>query len=144
MGEFCTALYFSRPSAWSLKWLIVRASSLTPNPRYRCKGCAIIGLWCATIVAMLTYVLHKLLQRGGSNISLRPSCKAYEDWIKLWLSPNLLSNINALNTFSKSWVLKWWSGRFLGIIGWDPRVCKSNWLHVDILRFFFIKLGYIL
>ena len=37
-----------------------------------------------------------------------------------------------------------WSGRFLGIIGWDPSVCKSNWLHVDILRFSFIKLGYIL
>ena len=29
------------------------------------------------------------------------------------------------------------------IIGWDPSVCKSNRLHVDILRFSFIKLGYI-
>ena len=37
-----------------------------------------------------------------------------------------------------------WSGRFLGNTGWDPRVCKSNRLHVDILRFSFIKLGYIL
>ena len=37
-----------------------------------------------------------------------------------------------------------WSGRFLGITGWDPSVCKSNRLHVDILRFSFIKLGYIL
>ena len=36
------------------------------------------------------------------------------------------------------------SGRILGIIGWDPSVCKSNRLHVDILRFPFIKLGYIL
>ena len=36
-------------------------------------------------------------------------------------------------------------GEILGIsTGWDPSVCKSNWLHVDILRFFFIKLGYIL
>ena len=34
-----------------------------------------------------------------------------------------------------------WSGRFLGIIGWDPSVCKSNWLHINILRFSFIKLG---
>ena len=34
-----------------------------------------------------------------------------------------------------------WSGRFLGTISWDPRVCKSNWLHADILRFSFIKLG---
>ena len=38
-----------------------------------------------------------------------------------------------------------WSGRFLGIIRWDPSVCKSNqWLHVDILWFAFIKMGYIL
>jgi len=35
-------------------------------------------------------------------------------------------------------------GEFLGIIGRDPSVCKSNRLHVDILRFCFIKLGYIL
>ena len=33
-----------------------------------------------------------------------------------------------------------WSGRFLGIItGWDPRVCKPNRLHVDILQFSFIN-----
>ncbi len=37
-----------------------------------------------------------------------------------------------------------WLGRFLGIIGWDPSVCKSNRLHVHILRFSFIRLGYIL
>ena len=35
-------------------------------------------------------------------------------------------------------------GEILDIIGWDPSVCKSNRLHVDILRVFFIKLGYIL
>ena len=39
-------------------------------------------------------------------------------------------------------------GRFLGIklrlTGWDPSVCKSNRLHVDILRFSFVELGYIL
>ena len=34
-----------------------------------------------------------------------------------------------------------WSGRFLGIIGWDPSVCKSNRLHVDILRFFLYYIG---
>ena len=36
-----------------------------------------------------------------------------------------------------------WSGRFLGMMGWDPSVPKPNRLHVDILRFSFIKLGYI-
>ena len=41
-------------------------------------------------------------------------------------------------------VVNQWSGRFLGIIGWDPSVCKSNRLYVDILRFSFIKLEYIL
>ena len=37
-----------------------------------------------------------------------------------------------------------WLGRFLDIIGWDPSVCKSKWLHVDILQVTFVKLGYIL
>jgi len=39
------------------------------------------------------------------------------------------------------------SGRgdfWLGIFGWDPSVCKSNQLHVDILRLSFIKLECIL
>jgi hypothetical protein len=40
--------------------------------------------------------------------------------------------------------LQQWSGWFLNIIGWDPSICKSNRLHVEILRFSFIKLGYIL
>jgi len=34
-------------------------------------------------------------------------------------------------------------GRFLGIIGWDSSVCKSNRLHVDILQFSFIGLKFI-
>ena len=42
------------------------------------------------------------------------------------------------------WVNFQWSGRFLVITSWDPSVCKSNQLHVDILWFSFIKLGYIL
>ena len=33
-----------------------------------------------------------------------------------------------------------WSGRFLGIIGWDPSVCKSNRLHVHIFRFSFYQI----
>ena len=28
-----------------------------------------------------------------------------------------------------------WPGRFLGITGWNPSVCKSNRLHVHILQF---------
>ena len=36
------------------------------------------------------------------------------------------------------------SARFLGITGWDPCVCKSNRLHVDILWFSCTKFGYIL
>ena len=47
---------------------------------------------------------------------------------------------------SNNLVLDWtlWLGRFWGISGWDPSVCKSNWLHVDILRFSLIKLRYIM
>ena len=37
-----------------------------------------------------------------------------------------------------------WSGRFLGMTGCDPSVCKSNRWHVDMLRFSFTKLRYIL
>ena len=33
---------------------------------------------------------------------------------------------------------------FLGIVSRDPRVSESNWLHGNILQFFFINLGYIL
>ena len=32
----------------------------------------------------------------------------------------------------------------LGITGWNPSICKSNRLHVHILRFSFIKSGYII
>ena len=35
-------------------------------------------------------------------------------------------------------------GEIFGATGWDPNVCKSNWLHIDILLVSFIKLGYIL
>ena len=37
-----------------------------------------------------------------------------------------------------------WSGSILGIVGWDCSVCKFIQLHVDILRFSFMRLGYIL
>jgi len=37
-----------------------------------------------------------------------------------------------------------WSGRFLGIISWILMFASPTGLHVDILWFFFIKLGYIL
>ena len=35
------------------------------------------------------------------------------------------------------------SGRVLSIIGWDPSVCKSNRLHIDNFRFFYINWRYI-
>ena len=35
-------------------------------------------------------------------------------------------------------------GEIFGMMGWDPSVCKSSRLHVDILRFSFVELGYIL
>ena len=51
--------------------------------------------------------------------------------------------------FTRSWddlmIHGQWLGIFLGIItGWDPSVCKSNRLHVDILQISFIKLKHIL
>ena len=70
---------------------------------------------------------------------------------------NIQVNLNGLRPFNQ-WELldcnghgpstlcvKQWSGRFLGIMtGWDTSVCKSYRLHVAIIRFSFIKLGYIL
>ena len=55
---------------------------------------------------------------------------------------------DAFTTSHKSYnlvlALKQWSGRFLGLISsWDPSVCKSNRLHVEILRLPFIELGYV-
>ena len=34
--------------------------------------------------------------------------------------------------------------KFLGIVGQDPSDSKSNWLHVDIFRFYFIHMRYVL
>ena len=48
-----------------------------------------------------------------------------------------------LKLYTQATNLDQWSGRFLGMTGWDPRVCNPNRLHVDILRFSFTKLGYI-
>ena len=36
------------------------------------------------------------------------------------------------------------SGKFLGIVGQDPSDSKSNQVHIDIFRFFFIHSRYIL
>ena len=36
------------------------------------------------------------------------------------------------------------TGEIFGHNGWDPSICKSNRLHVDILRFSFMELVYIL
>jgi hypothetical protein len=56
-----------------------------------------------------------------------------------------LSNGTQLRWINHGLILEeYWSGRILGTIGWDPSVCKSNRLHVDILRFAFIRLGYII
>jgi hypothetical protein len=46
-------------------------------------------------------------------------------------------------TSYSDWGWVQWSGRFLvghKLIGWDPSVCKSNGLRVDILRLFFINM----
>ena len=48
-----------------------------------------------------------------------------------------------VNSYSPEWITSV-IGNFLGITGWDTSVCKSNRLYADILRFSFIKLGYIL
>ena len=58
--------------------------------------------------------------------------------------PEVLMNFDCLFLKLQWCIRNPWLGRFLGITGWDPCVCKSNRLHVDILWFSFTKLGYIL
>lgn len=48
---------------------------------------------------------------------------------------NSPGSVNQLQYFSNQCL-----GRLLGISGWDPKVSKSDWLCVDIVRCFFIKL----
>jgi len=73
--------------------------------------------------------------RDDCNLTWSPHNKSY------------IRRFEALVALKKTCLLEWqrtleqWSGRFLGIIGWDPSVCKSNRLQVDILRFSFITLG---
>ena len=67
--------------------------------------------------------------------SLPFDTKACDKWIST-LIHNLENN--------DCWGLNQWSGRFLGITGWDSVCitgCKSSRLHVHILQFPFIKLG---
>ena len=71
------------------------------------------------------------------------------NWWSLESSPGFYFSFSFVDLSTCVWNttcfrLHQWSGRFLCIItGWDPSDCKSNRLHVDILRFSFIKMGYI-
>jgi hypothetical protein len=72
---------------------------------------------------------------------------AEEEWASFWCNlSHTLAQTGRPDTalservFSMAVVI----GEFLGIIGSDAGVCKSDRLHVDILRFSFIKLGHII
>ena len=69
----------------------------------------------------------KALRQGHTSICCRPCCRICEHSIPC-----------------ESWVWYKYPGRFLCIISRGPSVSKSNQLHVDIFRFFFIVLRHIL
>ena len=73
------------------------------------------------------------------------------NWTYLWLPwhPYYACRLSIVASCFRTSVfvsvrLRQCSGRVLGVIGWDPSVCKSNRLHVDILWVSFIELGYII
>ena len=62
-------------------------------------------------------------------------CQHVTGWLTDWLTmPKNFPGTDAIQ----------WFGSFLSITGSNPSVCKSNRLPVDVLRFSFIKLRYIL
>ena len=112
---------------------ISRSSSLSVNSKShpRKVGTNLETKWKLASVAWC--------MQGLNSLTLAQlTCKLkLELELKLCVPPNLNDAVPEFNT-------EQWLGRFLGTIGGDPSVCKSNRLHVDILWFSFIKLGYIL
>ena len=93
-----------------------------------------------------------------SSLHFNGTCELVPDWLPKWLQeipqsqthwcryvgviwfvfPCSLTSTNQIYTRKPRWLSEVSDrGDFLGITGCDPRVCKSNRLHVDVLRFSF-------
>ena len=90
-----------------------------------------------TLEEYMEYTLNEWKQNRKMSTCNRLDLESFGSWLTLYIyiCPKTSRALMPTN------------GRrdFFGIItGWEPSVCKSNRLHVDILWFSFIKLGYIL
>jgi hypothetical protein len=104
-------------------------------------NCRCLPLWVVSAGHMLVVGPVRPLC-GSDDTALTPSLVVgWQGWGPPIAWELQVSNMDQ-GTYSSLWGFEQWSGRFLGVIGWDLSVCKSNWLHVDILLFFFIKFNW--
>ena len=89
-----------------------------------CQELCTIALICSSSTAADTPKLY-YCQKQKLPCAQSTRLKRYDNWVdrQLWPSTNQRS------------------GRFLGMIGCDLDVCKSDRLHVHILQFSFFKIG---
>ena len=62
-------------------------------------------------------------------------------WSRFGIKFDALSSAKSLYSTHHKETLGLMSGKFFNIVGQDPSDSKSNWLHVDIYRFFFDSFG---
>ena len=72
----------------------------------------------------------------GRGPEFEVNCCCSNNWNKF---PNIRSQ--SINNISDTVIGEQWSGRVLGITGWDPSACKSNRLQADIVRFSLLNWG---
>ena len=135
-----TALDLFRLVAWIACRNIQYGSSRWRPPTHPCKQSTHFTATChalniCTLCGPRLLILKPLLLAGDTLITLGPLHTRAESRDH--------EIVRAHKKVSKGRPDQW-SGRFLGITGWHPGVCKSNWLHVDILRFSSTRSGYIL
>ena len=84
-----------------------------------------------------TTVWHDLVY-GAARCNLRPLHT--RDWEPVTIALQALSLVEKVEPVQVRYFTPA-IGEILGITGWDPSVCKSNRLHVDILRCSFTRFG---
>ena len=133
------SLHYSYPYSvmWDLQCFAVYA--ITQNDckeysNYYCQSHKTL-LWTLIMSCYLEYAgTHEISQQIQSN----PCCHQIGKW--LHHTPLTLNGKEVILSGLDHPV----PGKFLGIVGQDPSDSKSTWLHVDIFRFCFIYLRYIL
>ena len=124
-------------SYYTCAWIIlVHASSATwriKNPPSNCTSCSDNALRLLVLVAGNLYW----------GLQVRSSYSIWGCVLKGCFERSIFCRPKSCLKGIEDFNLEQWPERFLGIItGWYPSACKSNRLHVHILRFPFIELGW--